>query len=162
MFSLLKIIQNRYVSIILILILCYVVSHTTFHFLSNVNFSIIIYMLISSKINEETYLPYSIIFGLYSDYLADSYIGLNILFFLFLSITKMFAEYKFDLKTSFSLTIFSLFAILSYNIFFSIILGYNIILSFTYILKISLIDFIIYFIIYYLMEFKSAFRSIKR
>lgn len=146
----------------LILILCYVLSHTTFHFLSNVNFSIIIYMLLSSKITEETYLPYSIIFGLYSDYIAGSFIGLNILFFLFLSLTKMFSEYKFDLKTSFSLIIFSIFAILSYNIFFSIILGYNVILSYIYILKITLIDFIIYLIIYYLMEFRSAFRSIKR
>lgn len=162
MFSLLKIIQNRYVSVILILILCYVLSHTTFHFLSNVNFSIIIYMLIISKISEETYLPYSIIFGLYSDYSAGSYIGLNVLFFLFMSLIKMFTEYKFDLKTSFSLIIFSFFAILSYNIFFSIILGYNIILSSIYILKISIIDFIIYLIIYYLMEFRSAFRSIKR
>ena len=162
MFSLLKIIQNRYVSVILILILCYVLSHTTFHFLSNVNFSIIIYMLIISKISEETYLPYSIIFGLYSDYSVGSYIGLNVLFFLFMSLIKMFTEYKFDLKTSFSLIIFSIFAILSYNIFFSIILGYNIILSSIYILKISIIDFIIYLIIYYLMEFRSAFRSIKR
>lgn len=162
MFSLLKIIQNRYVSVILILILCYVLSHTTFHFLSNVNFAIIIYMLIISKISEETYLPYSIIFGLYSDYSAGSYIGLNVLFFLFMSLIKMFTEYKFDLKTSFSLIIFSIFAILSYNIFFSIILGYNIILSSIYILKISIIDFIIYLIIYYLMEFRSAFRSIKR
>lgn len=162
MFSLLKIIQNRYVSVILILILCYVLSHTTFYFLSNVNFSIIIYMLIISKISEETYLPYSIIFGLYSDYSAGSYIGLNVLFFLFMSLIKMFTEYKFDLKTSFSLIIFSIFAILSYNIFFSIILGYNIILSSIYILKISIIDFIIYLIIYYLMEFRSAFRSIKR
>lgn len=162
MFSLLKIIQNRYVSVILILILCYVLSHTTFHFLSNVNFSIIIYMLIISTISEETYLPYSIIFGLYSDYSAGSYIGLNVLFFLFMSLIKMFTEYKFDLKTSFSLIIFSIFAILSYNIFFSIILGYNIILSSIYILKISIIDFIIYLIIYYLMEFRSAFRSIKR
>ncbi len=106
MFSLLKVIQNRYVSIILILILYYVLSHTTFHFLSNVNFSIILYVLIASKINEETYLPYSIIFGLYSDYAAGSYIGLNVLFFLFLSLIKMFTEYKFDLKTSFSLVIF--------------------------------------------------------
>ena len=162
MFSLLKIIQNRYVSVILILILCYVLSHTTFYFLSNVNFSIIIYMLIISKISEETYLPYSIIFGLYSDYSAGSYIGLNVLFFLFMSLIKMFTEYKFDLKTSFSLIIFNIFAILSYNIFFSIILGYNIILSSIYILKISIIDFIIYLIIYYLMEFRSAFRSIKR
>lgn len=162
MFSLLKIIQNRYVSVILILILCYVLSHTTFYFLSNVNFSIIIYMLIISKISEETYLPYSIIFGLYSDYSAGSYIGLNVLFFLFMSLIKMFTEYKFDLKTSFSLIIFNIFAILSYNIFFSIILGYNIILSSIYILKITIIDFIIYLIIYYLMEFRSAFRSIKR
>ena len=159
MFSLLKVIQNRYVSIILILILYYVLSHTTFHFLSNVNFSIILYVLIASKINEETYLPYSIIFGLYSDYAAGSYIGLNVLFFLFLSLIKMFTEYKFDLKTSFSLVIFS---ILSYNIFLSLILGYNVILSLLYILKISIIDFILYLIIFYLMEFRSAFRSIKR
>ena len=159
MFSLLKVIQNRYVSIILILILYYVLSHTTFHFLSNVNFSIILYVLIASKINEETYLPYSIIFGLYSDYAAGSYIGLNVLFFLFLSLIKMFTEYKFDLKTSFSLVIF---AILSYNIFLSLILGYNVILSLLYILKISIIDFILYLIIFYLMEFRSAFRSIKR
>ena len=142
MFSLLKVIQNRYVSIILILILYYVLSHTTFHFLSNVNFSII--------------------FGLYSDYAAGSYIGLNVLFFLFLSLIKMFTEYKFDLKTSFSLVIFSIFAILSYNIFLSLILGYNVILSLLYILKISIIDFILYLIIFYLMEFRSAFRSIKR
>ena len=92
-------------------------------------------MLIISKISEETYLPYSIIFGLYSDYSAGSYIGLNVLFFLFMSLIKMFTEYKFDLKTSFSLIIFSIFAILLYNIFFSIILGYNIILSSIYILK---------------------------
>lgn len=162
MFSLLKVIQNRYVSIILILILYYVLSHTTFHFLSNVNFSIILYVLIAYKINEETYLPYSIIFGLYSDYSAGSYIGLNVLFFLFLSLIKMFTEYKFDLKTSFSLVIFGIFAILSYNIFLSLILGYNVILSLLYILKISIIDFILYLIIFYLMEFRSAFRSIKR
>lgn len=162
MSSLLKIIQNRYISIILILILCYVLYHTTFHFLSKVNYSIIIFLLISPKINEETYLAYSIIFGLYSDYISTTYIGFNILFFLFLSIIKMFTEYKFDLKTSFSLVVFSIFAILFYNIFLSFTLGYNIILSFIYILKICLIDFIIYLILYYLMEFRSAFRSIKR
>ncbi len=74
----------------------------------------------------------------------------------------MFTEYKFDFKTSFSLVIFSIFAILSYNIFLSLILGYNVILSLLYILKISIIDFILYLIIFYLMEFRSAFRSIKR
>lgn len=162
MFSLLRIIKNRYVSIILILILCYVLSHTTFHFLSNVNYSIILYLLISQYINEETYISYSIIFGLYSDYIAASYIGLNILFFLFLSIVKMFIEYKFDLKTSFSIVIFSAFAVLAYNINFATILGYNMILSSIYILKTSVFDFIIYLIIYSLMEFAGAFRSIKR
>ena len=152
MFSLLRIIKNRYVSIILILTLCYVLSHTTFHFLSNVNYSIILYMLTAQHINDETYIPYSIIFGLYSDYIAASYIGLSVLFFLFLSIIKMFTEYKFDLKTSFSIVIFSAFAIL----------GYNMILSSIYILKTSVFDFIIYLVIYSIMEFASAFRSIKR
>lgn len=162
MFSLLRIIKNRYVSIILILTLCYVLSHTTFHFLSNVNYSIILYMLTAQHINDETYIPYSIIFGLYSDYIAASYIGLSVLFFLFLSIIKMFTEYKFDLKTSFSIVIFSAFAILAYNLFFSTILGYNMILSSIYILKTSVFDFIIYLVIYSIMEFTSAFRSIKR
>lgn len=162
MFSLLKIIQNKYVSVILILIVCYVLSHTVFHFLSKVNFSVVIYMLVFSKINEETYLPYSVIFGLYSDYTACSYIGLGVLFFLFLSILKIFAEYKFDLKSPFSLTLFSFFAVFSYNIFFPFILGYNVILSSSYILKTALIDFVIYLVIYYTMEFKSAFFGIKR
>lgn len=162
MFSLLKVIQNKYVTVILILVLCHVLSHTTFLFLSNVNYVIIVYVLISSKINEETYLPYSIILGLYSDYLSASYIGLGILFFLFLSLIKMFLEYKFDLKTSLSLVIFSFVAIFMYNIFFSFVLGYNTFLSFYYILKMILADFIIYLIIYYSMEFKSAFFGIKR
>ena len=102
MFSLLKVIQNRYVSIILILILYYVLSYTTFHFLSNINFSIIVYVLIASKINEETYLHYSIVFGLYSDYSAGSYIGLNVLFFLFLFIALSICSlgYKVPFGTS--------------------------------------------------------------
>ena len=108
------------------------------------------------------YIPYVLLSTVLLPYYSYFLLLYDTLTFLFFSLIKMFTEYKFDLKTSFSLVIFSIFAILSYNIFLSLILGYNVILSLLYILKISIIDFILYLIIFYLMEFRSAFRSIKR
>ena len=125
MYSLLKIIKNRYVSIILILTLWFVLSRTVFVFLSGVNFSVILYVLISSKIDEKTYISYSIIFGLYSDYIISSYIGLSVLFFLFLSIIKMFSEYKFDSKSILTIILYSVFSIILYYLILSIVLGFN-------------------------------------
>ena len=98
-------------SIILILILWFIFSRTLFSVFSGVNFSIILYALIAGRIDEKTYIPYSIIFGLYSDYIINSYIGLNVLFFLFLSILKIFSEYKFDSKSIFTIISYSVFSI---------------------------------------------------
>lgn len=162
MYSLLKIIKNRYVSIILILTLWFVLSRTVFVFLSGVNFSVILYVLISSKIDEKTYISYSIIFGLYSDYIISSYIGLSVLFFLFLSIIKMFSEYKFDSKSILTIILYSVFSIILYNVFLAIVLGYNIGLSILYILKLCLADFGVFIVSYSIMEFQRAFFSVKR
>ena len=161
MYSLLKIIKNRYVSIILILVLWFVFSRTIFTFLSSVNFSVILYVLISSKIDEKTYIPYSIIFGLYSDYIIASYIGLNVLFFLFLSLIKMFSEYKFDSKSTLTIFLYSIFSILTYNLFLSIVLDYKLGISFLYILQLCAVDFIVFTVCYFIMEFSRAFRSVK-
>ena len=179
MYSLLKIIKNRYVSIILILTLWFIFSRTVFVFLSGINFSVILYVLISSKIDEKTYIPYSIIFGLYSDYIISSYIGLSVLFFLLLSIIKMFSEYKFDSKSVLSIIkmfseykfdsksvltilLYSIFSIILYNLFLAVVLGYNIGLSILYILKLCLADFVVFIVSYSIMEFNRAFRSVKR
>lgn len=161
MYSLLKIIKNRYVSIILILVLWFVFSRTIFTFLSGVNFSVILYVLLSSKIDEKTYIPYSIIFGLYSDYIIASYIGLNVLFFLFLSLIKMFSEYKFDSKSTLTIFLYSIFSILTYNLFLSIVLDYKLGISFLYILQLCVVDFIVFTVCYFIMEFSRAFRSVK-
>lgn len=162
MYSLLKIIKNRYVSIILILTLWFIFSRTVFVFLSGINFSVILYVLISSKIDEKTYIPYSIIFGLYSDYIISSYIGLSVLFFLLLSIIKMFSEYKFDSKSVLTILLYSIFSIILYNLFLAVVLGYNIGLSILYILKFCLADFVVFIVSYSIMEFNRAFRSVKR
>ncbi len=162
MYSLLKIIKNRYVSIILILTLWFIFSRTVFVFLSGINFSVILYVLISSKIDEKTYIPYSIIFGLYSDYIISSYIGLSVLFFLLLSIIKMFSEYKFDSKSVLTILLYSIFSIILYNLFLAVVLGYNIGLSILYILKLCLADFVVFIVSYSIMEFNRAFRSVKR
>ena len=162
MYSLLKIIKNRYVSIILILTLWFIFSRTVFVFLSGINFSVILYVLISSKIDEKTYIPYSIIFGLYSDYIISSYIGLSVLFFLLLSIIKMFSEYKFDSKSVLTILLYSIFSIILYNLFLAVVLGYNIGLSILYILKLCLADFVVFNVSYSIMEFNRAFRSVKR
>lgn len=161
MYLLLKIIKNRYVSIILILVLWFVLSRTLFTFVSGVNFSVILYVLISYKIDEKTYIPYSIIFGLYSDYIIASYIGLNVLYFLFLSVIKMFSEYKFDSKSVLTILLYSIFSILTYNIFLSIVLDYKLGISFLYILKQCAVDFIVFIVCYLIMEFSRAFRSVK-
>ena len=162
MYSLLKIIKNRYISIILILTLWFIFSRTVFVFLSGINFSVILYVLISSKIDEKTYIPYSIIFGLYSDYIISSYIGLSVLFFLLLSIIKMFSEYKFDSKSVLTILLYSIFSIILYNLFLAVVLGYNIGLSILYILKLCLADFVVFIVSYSIMEFNRAFRSVKR
>lgn len=162
MYSLLKIIKNRYVSIILILTLWFIFSRTVFVFLSGINFSVILYVLISSKIDEKTHIPYSIIFGLYSDYIISSYIGLSVLFFLLLSIIKMFSEYKFDSKSVLTILLYSIFSIILYNLFLAVVLGYNIGLSILYILKLCLADFVVFIVSYSIMEFNRAFRSVKR
>ena len=162
MYSLLKIIKNRYVSIILILTLWFIFSRTVFVFLSGINFSVILYVLISSKIDEKTYIPYSIIFGLYSDYIISSYIGLSVLFFLLLSIIKMFSEYKFDSKSVLTILLYSIFSIILYNLFLAVVLVYNIGLSILYILKLCLADFVVFIVSYSIMEFNRAFRSVKR
>lgn len=161
MYLLPKITKNRYVSIILILVLWFVFSRTLFTFLSSVNFSVILYVLISHKIDDKTYIPYSIIFGLYSDYIISSYIGLNVLFFLFLSLIKMFSEYKFDSKSIFTVFVNSLFSIFIYNIFLSVVLDYKLGVSFLYILKQCAVDFIVFVACYFIMEFSRAFRSVK-
>ena len=162
MYSLLKIIKNRYVSIILILTLWFIFSRTVFVFLSGINFSVILYVLIFSKIDEKTYIPYSIIFGLYSDYIISSYIGLSVLFFLLLSIIKMFSEYKFYSKSVLTILLYSIFSIILYNLFLAVVLGYNIGLSILYILKLCLADFVVFIVSYSIMEFNRAFRSVKR
>ena len=100
---------SKYMTIVWLL--WFVFSRTIFTFLSGVNFSVILYVLLSSKIDEKTYIPYSIIFGLYSDYIIASYIGLNVLFFLFLSLIKMFSEYKFDSKSTITIFLYRIFYI---------------------------------------------------
>ncbi len=148
-------------SIILILILWFIFSRTLFSVFSGVNFSIILYALIAGRIDEKTYIPYSIIFGLYSDYIINSYIGLNVLFFLFLSILKIFSEYKFDSKSIFTIISYSVFSIFIYNIFLSFVFDYNLGSSFIYIIKMCALDFIVFIICYLIMEFYRAFRGIK-
>ncbi len=162
MYSLQKIKENRYVSLIFILTLCYILGNTSFYFLSGINFSIIIYIFIAYDIDEKTYIPYSIILGLYSDYILSSFIGLGVLFFLSLSMLKMFSEYKFDSNSMVSVISLSIFSIISYNLFAAIVTGYNLILSFLYILQSCFFDFIVFIIIFLIMEFYRAFRSIER
>ncbi len=162
MYSLQKIKENRYISIILILTVCYIFSHTSFFFLSGINYVIIVYVFIAHSLDEKTYIPYSIILGLYSDFVLSSYLGLGVLFFLMLSIGKMFSEYKFDSNSTVSVLSFSLLSIAIYNFYAAIVAGYNLILSFTYILKSCFSDFVIFLIVFLIMEFSRAFRSIER
>lgn len=162
MYLLQKIKDNRYISIILILTICYIISNTSFHILSGINYAVIIFVLISNNIDEKTYIPYSIIFGLYSDFVLHSFIGFGTLFFMAVSLTKMFSEHKFDSKTQIGKVTVGFLSIVAYNFFAAILLHFNLILSFPFIIKTILFDFILYLIIFLIMEFNSAFRVVKR
>lgn len=159
----LKILKNKYAGVILILILCSVISNTSFiKALTGVNCAVIVYVLVFNDINDETFIWYSLIFGLYSDFVNGSYLGTCSLFFLFISVVKMFAEDKIDLKNNFSVNIFALFSIGLFNVFIASVSGFNIIVAFTYILRMMFTDFIVYMVIFYFMEFIRAFRRVER
>ena len=164
MFSLLKTLNNRYsyIYIIIILFAVYSLLRASVPAVSGINFVIIIYLLILNNITEDSYIIYSIIFGLFSDFILGSYIGLSVLFFLFISIIKMITEEKVDLYSYFSNNVFALVIIFIYNIFYVSILGYPIFTDYLYIIGKVFFDYIFYFISFYILEYLNAFRRIKR
>ncbi len=151
-FSSLKILKNDYISLVILLSLCYVVSYTTFASISRVNYIMVLYLFYMDKINEDTIVQYSLIFGLFYDFLIDSMIGINILFFVFLSLIK----FRFDILISANSILLkivralgALFIFNAYNIFaMGLVSNDYILVLVTFIMR----DFIIYLIIYYIAE----------
>ena len=151
-YSLLKILKNDYISLIILLSLCYVVSYTTFASISRVNYIMILYLFYMDRINEDTIVQFSIIFGIFYDFLIDSMIGINVLFFIFLSLIK----FRFDILISANSVLVkvgrALGALIIFNMYNIFVIG---LVSNDYILVLTTFvvrDFIIYLIIHYIAE----------
>lgn len=163
MFSLSKILKNKYIFVLLVSFVCYIITHLGFTFLSGINYIIILFVILAPGIDDDNLIGYSIAFGLCTDFIYDmNYIGVSILFFIIVSLIKIFSETTFDVRNNMTVNVFSFLTIVVFNSYIATMLGYNIFLSATFILKSIILDFIIYIITFYIVEFGRAFRSIKR
>lgn len=163
MFSLSKILKNKYVFVLLVSFICYIITHLGFTFLSGINYIIILFVILAPGIDDDNLIGYSIAFGLCTDFIYDmNYIGVGILFFIVVSLIKIFSETTFDVRNNMTVNVFSFFTIVIFNIYIAMMLGYNVFLSATFILKSVILDYVIYIMTYYIVEFGRAFRSIKR
>lgn len=163
MFSLSKILTNKYIFVLIVSFVCYIITHLGFTFLSGINYIIILFVILAPGIDDDNLIGYSIVFGLCTDFVYDmKYIGVSILFFICVSLIKIFSENKFDVRNNMTVNVFSFLTIVIFNVYIATMLGYNILLSAAFILKSVILDFIIYILSYYIVEFGRAFRSIKR
>lgn len=104
------------------------------------------------RINEDTIVQYSLIFGIFYDFLIDSMIGINILFFIFLTLIK----FRFDILISANSILLkivrALGALLIFNVYNIFVMGLvsndYILVLITFVMR----DFIIYLIIHYIAE----------
>ncbi len=104
------------------------------------------------RINEDSIVQYSVIFGIFYDFLIDSMIGINVLFFIFITLIK----FRFDilistnnilLKIAKALGVLIVFN--AYNIFvMGLVSNDYILVLITFVIR----DFIIYLIIHYIAE----------
>ncbi len=104
------------------------------------------------RINEDTIVQFSLIFGIFYDFIIDSMIGINVLFFIFLSLIK----FRFDILISANSVLVKVGrafgALLIFNAYNIFVMG---LVSNDYILVLTTFvirDFIIYLIIHYIAE----------
>lgn len=162
MFSSLKILKSNYLFLIITLILCYTAAHTTLDIFYNVDYIIIVYLFFLPFIDDDTIIAYSFIFGLFFDFLIDSYLGVGVLLFMALSFLKvswniMFGSGKFSSRLSLNICIIILFTLFNLLYF-----GYEWADFLKYGFERFIIDLAAYLVIFLILELLSAFSYSKR
>lgn len=156
-----KILNNDYIKLIVILVLGYILTHTPFRFTGKIGFLIVIFLLYLPKINKDTMFYYSLIFGLFNDYMINSFIGLSVILFIFLSIVWISLSEMFSMSGFISKLSGALFILFLFNIFYMVYFDYYLRDFFDYgLLRIAL-DYFLYVIIFSMMEFRRAFSDVK-
>lgn len=104
---------------------------------------------------------YSLIFGLFNDYMINSFIGLSVILFIFLSIVWISLSEMFSMSGFISKLSGALFILFLFNIFYMVYFDYYLRDFFDYgLLRIAL-DYFLYVIIFSMMEFRRAFSDVK-
>lgn len=144
-------------ALVIILFIAYVLNHTPFHFSWKIDLIIVIFLLYLPKINNDTIVYYSLIFGFLNDYILNSYIGLSVILFIVLSAIHITMFDMFSINNVASRLLQALFILLLFNVFNLIYFGYEVKDFFSYGLLRVAVDYTVYFLIFVIMEFRSAF-----
>lgn len=162
MFLSLKTLKNDYVYLVLILIAAYVLTHTPFHFTGKINFVIVVFLLYLPEINKDTIFYYSLIFGLFNDFIINAYIGLSVILFIFLSLLHMALCELLSMNSIMSKLLQALLILFLFNIFILVYFGYGVRDFFEYGLLRIVLDYGVYLAIFAFLEFRRAFSYAKR
>jgi len=156
-FSFLKILKSNYFCLIIVLAICYTLSYTSFKILARVDYIIIVYLLFMDKFDNDNIIQYALIFGLFYDFLTDSMIGINILFFIMLILFQFIFNYfvsisNYIFRLIFAFTIIVIFNF--YNMFIMDLVSSNYIMhSIIFIVT----DIVLYLLISSILEFIRVF-----
>lgn len=137
-------------------------SNTVFSGFGRVDYIIVIFLFFIPFIREDTMLPYSLIFGLFYDYLIDAHIGTGVLLFIFFSAVKIGSDIFFDLTKLSTRLFLSMFIILAFTVFNLFYFNYEMPRSLWYGLFGFTADFAVYVAIFLILELGSAFSVAKR
>lgn len=140
----------------------YVFTHIFFSEFSGIDYIIIIYAIMLPLVNDDTAIIYSVIFGLFFDYITDSFIGSGVILFLFFSYLKISSSFFFELTSPLSKILFSFIIILIYVIFNIFYFGYNINTYFFDGILDVISNIFVYLLVFLILELRSAFSIVKR
>jgi cell shape-determining protein MreD len=87
---------NIYTAIICILILSHIITSVQGGILTSFDYLIIIYIIVLEKINEDNLIFYSLIFGLFADFVRDGFYGPGIIMFAIFALLRFKADIVMD------------------------------------------------------------------
>lgn len=90
--------HSSYFRLVLILILFYIVSNAAGSPFNKFDYIIVLYILTLPKVDEDTALQYSILFGIFYDLNFQIFLGLGILLFQLLCFLKVQFYQRFDMS----------------------------------------------------------------
>ena len=162
MYSLLKIFKHKYIQIILVLLLFFVISRTYYNAFGGIAYPLIIFLLFIDDLTSESLIPISLLIGLFNDYLLNTYLGIGTLLFIGLGIMKLYGETRVDFKDNITKMIYGGISIIIYNIYYTSILGLKLFSSIEFLIIRILVDMIAFTVLFFLVRLSVAVFSFKR